>query len=175
MRKKRKDNKVRDNTTYKASKVAKAKKKKIAVKPRVPRTRNAGTMTESQYFSRISAALRDAFRFWKPMTSALSKVRRPYNGKNKLIKFEYQCAKCKSWFIRTQVQIDHIIPCGSLRSYDDIVPFIIRLTEENENGYQVLCKKDHMEKTKKEVEQRKQERLIKNKNNGTITDNLQIL
>jgi hypothetical protein len=41
---------------------------------------------------------------------------------------------------RKEVHIDHIEECGSLRSFDDIQGFIERLTIEDVNGYQVLCK-----------------------------------
>jgi len=117
--------------------------KKKAAKPRktkVARTRNGGTWTESQYFSAIRAALRTKFRFWKPMAEVLQKASRPYKGPNKLQKKEYQCAKCKNWFKRTAVEIDHIEECGSLRTYADIVPFLKRLTKENQSAYQILCK-----------------------------------
>lgn len=112
--------------------------------------KNNSATTNSAYFAKIRSALRNAFRYWKPMMIALKSAERPYVGENKRQKKEYQCNMCKQWFKRTDVQIDHIVPCGSLRSYDDIVPFIKNLTKENPSDYQVLCKKDHLEKTKNE-------------------------
>jgi hypothetical protein len=103
------------------------------------RTRNANTLTESEFFGKIRSGLRNTFRYWKPMTIALEKASRKYTGTNKRIKKEYQCASCGEWFIRKNVEIDHIVPCGSLRTYDDIVPFIINLTQEDYKSYQVLC------------------------------------
>ena len=123
---------------------------------KLPKTRNAGTMTEAEYFQQIRYALRKQFRWWKPMIQALKKAERPSQSKNKRLKYEYQCAVCKRWYPRTKVQIDHKIPCGELRKYEDIVPFIKNLTKENSNSYQILCKKDHLVKTKKEKQQRKQ-------------------
>ena len=128
--------------------MAKRIQKKIPVKrSRVAKTRNSGTLTESQYFSKIRSALRNAFRYWKPMQVALEKASRPSQSSNKRIKKEYQCNHCKQWFKRLDVQIDHIEECGSLNSYDDIPTFIERLTKENVDAYQVLCKKHHKEKT----------------------------
>lgn len=121
--------------------------KKKTRKIRVERTRNAGTMTESQYFSRIRAILRNGFRYYKPMVIALELASRPSQSLNKKIKKEYQCAHCKKWFKRLDVQIDHKEECGSLNSYEDIVPFIQRLTKEDPSAYQILCKKDHKKKT----------------------------
>ena len=120
---------------------------KKAPKPKVARTRNAGTMTEAMFFSKLRSALRSAFRWWTPMKMALEAASRPYKGTNKRQKKEYQCAHCHKWFKRTEVEIDHIEAAGSLRCYEDIVPFIQRLTVEDVTGYQILCKKDHKTKT----------------------------
>ena len=119
-------------------------------KTKVARTRNLGTWTEAEYFSRIRSALRRVFRYYKPMYRALELASRPSQSANKKLKKEYQCAHCKKWFKRADVEIDHIIGAGSLRSYEDIVPFIKRLTTEIVEHYQVLCKKDHKLKTKKD-------------------------
>jgi len=97
-------------------------------KPKVEKTRNAGTMTEAAYFAKIRSILRNGFRYWKPAMLAAEKASRPYKGENKRLKKEYQCKSCKEWFKRADVQIDHILPCGSLNNYNDIVDFIKRLT-----------------------------------------------
>ena len=114
------------------------------------KTRNANTLTESAYFSKIRSVLRGGFRYWKPMMLALDAASRPYKGPNKRQKKEYKCAGCKKYFKRADVQIDHIIGCGSLKSYEDIVPFIERMNRENPKDYQVLCKPCHQVKTNKE-------------------------
>jgi 5-methylcytosine-specific restriction endonuclease McrA len=110
-------------------------------------SRNGGTMTESQYFSKIRSILRSGFRYWKPMQLTLEAASRPSQSLNKRIKKEYQCAKCKKWYKRADVEIDHKEECGSLSSYEDIVPFIQRLTKENIDAYQILCKPCHKLKT----------------------------
>lgn len=154
MRKKNNRKRVRDDTSNKRRKVE--KKKRITKKAKVPRTRNLGTLTESEFFSKIRSALRRSFRFWKPMKKALDSVSRPSQSLNKRLKIEYQCAMCKKWFPRKDVEIDHINPCGSLRSYEDVVPFIERLTQEDPKAYQVLCKIDHKIKTKQDNAKRKE-------------------
>lgn len=110
-------------------------------------TRNALTMTESQYFSKIRSILRNGFRYWKPMQLALDNASRPSQSANKRLKKEFQCKKCTNWFKRTDVEIDHKIECGSLSCYDDIVPFIQRLTKEEIEAYDILCKPCHKIKT----------------------------
>lgn len=126
-----------------------------ARKSKVPKTRNGGTMTEAQYFQKIRSTLRRAFRWWIPMKQALEKAKRKSQSLNKKLKWEYQCKECKGWFPRKQVEVDHIIPCGSLRTLDDIPGFIERLTAEGTNAYQVLCKTCHGHKTQSESKQRR--------------------
>jgi ubiquinone/menaquinone biosynthesis C-methylase UbiE len=132
-----------------------AKKKVVVRKSRVVKTRNNGTMSESQYFSKIRSSLRQAFRYWKPMQNVLEISSRPSQSLNKRLKKEYQCAHCKNWFKRDDVQIDHVEECGSLNKYEDIVPFIIRLTKEEPEAYQILCKQHHKEKTDKYISSKK--------------------
>jgi len=115
----------------------------------VKKTRNGGTLTEAAYFGKIRSALRNAFKWWTPAKRAKDKARRPYKGGGRQ-KWEYQCAICRKWYKGDEVQIDHVVPCGSLKCYDDIAPFLKRLTPENENAFQVLCKECHKEKTNAE-------------------------
>ena len=110
-------------------------------------TRNLNSLSEAEYFSKIRSALRKAFQYWKPGVEALKLASRPYQGTSKLAKTQYQCAKCNDWFLKKDVAIDHIIPCGSLKNYEDIVPFIERLTTENVSDFQILCKPCHQVKT----------------------------
>jgi 5-methylcytosine-specific restriction endonuclease McrA len=125
-----------------------AKKRKIK-KPRVAKPRNAGTMTESAFWSFIRSALRQKSRWWKPITQCKLKARRPYKGPNKRQKFEYQCKQCQQWFPDKQVNVDHITPAGTLRCANDLPGFVERLFCEID-GLQVLCSKCHDKKTKQE-------------------------
>lgn len=121
---------------------------------KVEKTRNAATMTEAAYFAKIRSILRNGFRYWKVAMLAAENASRPYKGENKRLKKEYQCKKCKSWFKRSDCEIDHIIPCGSLNCYDDIVSFIQRLTPEDVKAFQILCKPCHKIKTNNEKQKR---------------------
>lgn len=114
---------------------------------RVERTRNGGTLTESQFWSMIRSTLRRRSMYWKPIKYALDKVKRPYTGENKRRKWEYQCEECKEWYDRKGVEVDHIIPSGSLTCYEDLPGFVERLFCEEPECYQVLCKKCHKKKT----------------------------
>lgn len=118
-------------------------------KTRVPRTRNNETMTEAAFWSWIRSALRQKSRWWKPISEAKNDAKRAYKGKNKRQKWEYKCAKCKQYFKSNEVSVDHIVPAGALKSYEDLPGFVERLFCEKE-GLQVLCNPCHNEKTKQE-------------------------
>jgi 5-methylcytosine-specific restriction endonuclease McrA len=122
-------------------------KKKRATK--VVKTRNAGTLTESAFWSFIRSGLRQKSRFWKPITQCKMAARRAYNGPLKRQKFEYQCNVCSKWFPEKKINIDHIIPAGSLRSAQDLPGFVERLFCEVDN-LQCMCEACHNVKTQKE-------------------------
>jgi 5-methylcytosine-specific restriction endonuclease McrA len=125
------------------------KKAAVARKPRVVKTRNAGTMTESAFWSFIRSALRQKSRWWKPITQTKMKSRRAYKGPNKRQKFEYQCVHCEKWFPEKKINVDHIHPAGSLNCANDLPGFVERLFCESDN-LQVLCEKCHNTKTQNE-------------------------
>jgi len=127
------------------------KKKTVKRTPRVKsvKVRNAGTMTESAFWSFIRSALRQKSRWWKPITECKMKARRAYKGPSKRQKFEYQCNSCKAWFPEKQINVDHIQPAGSLNCKEDLAGFVERLFCEQDN-LQVLCESCHDIKTKLE-------------------------
>ncbi len=125
-----------------------AVKKKVTKRASVERNRNGGKWSEAEYWSKLRSAIRNAFKFWNPMTVALNKASRP--SQNPRLKTEYQCAECKGWFKRTDVHIDHITPCGSLKGFDDLEGFITRMTTEDPDHFQILCKPCHLDKSYEE-------------------------
>jgi 5-methylcytosine-specific restriction endonuclease McrA len=125
------------------------RKKAAAKKPKTEKTRNAGTMTESAFWSFIRSGLRQKSRWWKPITQCKLNAKRPYKGPNKRQKFEYQCNSCKKWFAEKNINVDHIEPAGSLNCADDLAGFVERLFCEVDN-LQVLCSGCHNIKTQKE-------------------------
>jgi 5-methylcytosine-specific restriction endonuclease McrA len=69
-------------------------------------------------------------------------ARRNNESDNKRLKYEYQCSICKEWHPDKNIEVDHLIPAGSLRSGDDLKGFVERLFCEKE-GLRVLCKPCH--------------------------------
>ena len=127
----------------------KTKKARKTAKPKAIKPRNAGTMTESAFWSFIRSGLRQKSRWWKPITECKLKAKRAYKGPNKRQKFEYQCKACKNWFPEKQINVDHISPAGSLNCAEDLPGFVNRLFCEQDN-LQVLCSGCHNIKTQNE-------------------------
>jgi HNH endonuclease. len=124
-------------------------KKKTIRRTAAPKTRNAGTMSESAFWTFIRSALRQKSRWWKPITECKLKARRPYKGVNRRQKFEYQCNTCKKWFPDKEINVDHIVGAGSLNCSADLAGFVDRLFCEQDN-LQVLCETCHNTKTQLE-------------------------
>ncbi len=141
----------------KPKKAVKEKKKRVKGtpkaprKPKAPKTRCGGTMTEAAFFSFLRSALRQKSRRWAPIYQCLQAARRPSRNQNKRLKWEFQCSKCNGWFPQKEVSVDHIDPCGSLRSFEDLPAFARRLFVEKE-GLRVLCNPCHQIITKTERE-----------------------
>lgn len=115
----------------------------------VEKTRAGGTWSESKYFGFLRSGLRRMSSRWPVKYQVMEEARRKYTGPDKRTKWEYQCNHCKQWFKTKDVSVDHIRPCGSLKSFEDLPAFVETLFCESEN-LQVLCKGCHQEKTNSE-------------------------
>lgn len=109
--------------------------------------------TEAKFFGFLRSSLRTASSKWPPKYETVAAARRAYSGPDKRQKWEYKCAHCGQWHKQKDVQVDHIIPVGSLKTYEDLPGFVERLFC-SVDGYQVLCSTCHQIKTNKEKEER---------------------
>jgi hypothetical protein len=101
------------------------------------------------------------------MLTAKQEARREYVGPNKRHKFESQCNQCQKWFPDKKIQIDHVIPVGSLLCWDDVTPFLKNLIPEDIKRFQVLCLDCHQIKTNKEREDRKPNELASSRDSDS--------
>ena len=113
----------------------------------VERTRCSNTWTEAKFFGFIRSMLRQGWSRYPVKFQAKKAVERTVTGKRH--RFEYRCAHCSGWFMGKHTQVDHIIPAGTLRCFEDIGEFCRRLFCELDN-LQVLCKPCHTTKTNEE-------------------------
>ena len=115
--------------------------------------------SEARFWGFVRSALRRAWTRWPPKYELLAEAKRivPKN-KNTRHKFEYQCTECKEWFANKDIEVDHIIPAGSLKCYQDLPKFVERLFVGKEY-LRVVCKPCHKRITNEE----KQKNLAKSK------------
>jgi len=91
-------------------------------------------------------------KFWGFIRSALRKAFQRYPNKYKcqaqakVGRGIWACAYCGKHVKAKEIAVDHIIPCGSLRCWDDLLPFVQRLFCKI-TGLQMLCKTCHYTKT----------------------------
>lgn len=121
----------------------------VIARRRAAKPRNAGTISEAAYWQMVRSGLRRTFRFWKPAMAALKAARVAVKGPRGQ-KWAYLCCDCQKLFLRRQVQIDHVTPCGELKSYDHVGEFLRRLTPEAATDFACRCKGCHQAKTNKE-------------------------
>lgn len=113
---------------------------------RVPRTRAGGEWTEAAFWGFLRSNLRLVSRKWPPRKNVLLAARRPSQSANKRLKWEHQCSECKGWFPAKEVEVDHLVPCGTMSSWNEFSEFAERLFCEAD-GLAVRCEKCHQKKT----------------------------
>lgn len=118
-----------------------------------PKTRNSGQWTESRFNSFVMSALRAGYRRWPPKFEILKAafVGVQENVLTKRQAKHYLCAECKKPHASTSVQVDHIVPIGFEKSWDETVEGLFC----EKDNLQVLCKDCHSIKTKKERQEYK--------------------
>jgi 5-methylcytosine-specific restriction endonuclease McrA len=107
--------------------------------------RAGGQWTEARWWGFIRSTLRKAWMRYPVRGMVLNQSRQVVTGKRH--RFEYRCAHCYDMFPSKEVQVDHIVPCGSLQS--DPAGYLNRLFCEPKD-LQVLCKPCHHIKTQQE-------------------------
>lgn len=113
---------------------------------------NGGRWTESRMHSFIKSALRSASQRWPPKFEALKDAltSKKENKKTGRQANHYKCNKCKKEFPAKDVQVDHIEPVINpsigFINWDEVIS---RMFCEKD-GFQVLCKDCHKEKTNAE-------------------------
>ena len=98
--------------------------------------------TDARFFDFLRSALRAAWVNYPNRYYALNAASRKSQLTDKRTKKEYQCKECLSWHKQKGVQVDHITPVGTLRSFGDLAGFASRLFCKIE-GLRVLCKPCH--------------------------------
>lgn len=105
--------------------------------------------SEAKFWGFLRSGLRSTYNRWPAKWDVLKEAKRPYTGKGKQQKWEFQCAECQNWCKQKDVSVDHKIPAGALGKFEDIAGFVERLFV-GADGLQVLCRSCHDVKTAQE-------------------------
>lgn len=99
--------------------------------------------TESSYYSWMRGGLR---RVWNKMPTKLNLIKKhrkqivnPNPKGKKPTVWGGDCAMCGGEFVEKLLQVDHIVPAGSLRTHKDIQGFIERLLIVTEDDLRLVC------------------------------------
>lgn len=102
--------------------------------------------TTSRFFSFLRAALRRAYTRWPPKYQVVEGAKRVTKKRGVRYRYEYQCSVCSRYYPRKEVEVDHIEPAGSLKSFDDLGGFAERLFVSADK-LRLLCKSCHYKVT----------------------------
>ena len=104
--------------------------------------------SNSKFWGFIRSGLRAKWSRYPVKFEVLNSARRSAKN-NPRAKWEFHCKQCEGWFLNKDVEIDHIIPCGTLRSYEDLPQFVEKLFC-GADDLRVVCKPCHKLITKAE-------------------------
>ena len=128
---------------------------------RTPPFPNYPKWSTAKFWSFIRSGLRAKWSRWPPKYEALAAAKRGYKGPNKLQKYEYKCSQCKKYHKQKDVEVDHIVPCGTLKCVEDLPEFVSKMFVGTEK-LRVVCKPCHRGLTNEERESKKRKEVSSN-------------
>jgi len=104
--------------------------------------------TTARFYAFLRSSLRQAWNKYPPKYEALksAEIGRIRNKKTGKLCKHYKCAECGGIFPAKDVQVDHIVDVGTLKSFDDLKGFAERMFCSSK-GLRVLCRQCHNNKT----------------------------
>lgn len=123
-----------------------------------PATRNSGRWTEARYNSFIKSAIRSMSGRWPVKYDALKAAATgtQINAKTGRLAMHYKCNSCGELFPAKDVQVDHINPLVPLTMVENLDwNTVIDNALCELDGFQVLCKPCHKEKSLEENAERR--------------------
>lgn len=136
-------------------KAAKKTTKKVVRRGTTPPFPEWEEWSTSKFWSFIRSGLRAKWQRFPSRYAVLAEAKRDYKGDNPRQKYEFKCAQCKKHYPQKEVEVDHIEPVGTLKGWDDLVPFVQKLFV-GVDKLRVLCKPCHLKVTQAWKEQQKE-------------------
>ncbi len=107
--------------------------------------------TEAEFYSALRSIFRKGWSRWQVKNLLKKKLRKRIQNPNPKGRMPTvwggECAYCKQDFPQNNLEVDHIIPAGSLRCKEDIGPFIVNTFFVGYDDLQLVCKPCHKIKT----------------------------
>ncbi|MGB2185074.1 MAG: hypothetical protein ACPH5P_00195 [Akkermansiaceae bacterium] len=97
---------------------------------------------ESEFWTWVRGQMRLCLWSRNPIKNAAKRAAAKPAPKGHRAKKVIQCCMCNDWLAQSKIEVDHIKPAGSLRSFDDIAPFARELLWPSE-GVRMVCKPCH--------------------------------
>lgn len=151
--------------------VKKVPKKTRKVKKIIEKPFADGSMSSSAFFGFIRSALRQKSRFFKSINNCRLNNRIPYIGPNKRRKWTYICQECGGHFDSKEVAVHHIIPAGTLTTFEDL-PLFVKNLFCNSDKLKLVCNvSKNGKKSCHDLQHEKLEnqKIIENYGNGSLT------
>lgn len=113
--------------------------------------------SSAKFFSFLRSAIRSRQLRWPPRNLKKMEGRRIYIGDNPRQKYEYHCEVCDGWFPEKMIEMDHIIPVGSIRSFQEFGEAAERMFC-HKDLWRRVCKDCHKKITSQQREDKKKEK-----------------
>lgn len=98
--------------------------------------------TKSAYFSWVRGQIRRGLWSRNPIKNYIKRQAAKPAPRNSRAKKVITCEFCQKDHAQSKIEVDHIIPAGSLKDWDDVGPFMERMLHPA-GGYRLLCKPCH--------------------------------
>lgn len=98
--------------------------------------------TKSQYFSWVRGQIRRGLWSRNPIKNYIKRRATKPAPLGSRAKKVITCEFCNKDHAQSKIEVDHIIPAGSLKDWDDVGPFMQRMLHPS-GGYRLLCKPCH--------------------------------
>ncbi len=98
--------------------------------------------TQAAYFSWMRGQIRRSLWSRNPIKNYIKRqaaIPAPAGHRAKKV---IQCEFCQKYHAQSKIEVDHIIPAGSLKEWADVGPFMERMLNPT-GGYRLLCKPCH--------------------------------
>ena len=98
--------------------------------------------TKAAYFSWVRGQIRRSLWGRNPIKNYVKRLAAKPAPPGSRAKKVIECEFCHKDHAQSKIEVDHVVPAGSCRDWDDLGPFLRRMLDPS-GGYRLLCKPCH--------------------------------